>query len=99
LLGNATTYAPASGRIGLSAALEGDHVVITIGNTNDQLAKDDLPHLFESFWRKDSARTDGSHSGLGLSLVAAMLSLMGGTVRVVLNPPGWIQFVVTLPAA
>lgn len=98
LLGNAMTYAPAGGRIVLSAAPKDDQMVIAIGNTNDTITSDDLPHLFEAFWRKDSARTDGGHSGLGLSLVAAMLSLMGGRIHASLNPPGWIQFVVELPS-
>jgi signal transduction histidine kinase len=99
LLGNATTYVPVAGRIGLSTTPEGDQVTIAIANTTDTIAQDDLPHLFEPFWRKDPARTDGTHSGLGLSLVAAMLSIMGGKVQAVLNPPGWIRFVVTLPGA
>ena len=99
LLGNAMTYAPAGGRIVLSAAPKDDQMVIAIGNTNDTITSDDLPHLFEAFWRKDSARTDGGHSGLGLSLVVAMLSLTGGRIHATLNPPGWIQFVVELPGS
>jgi hypothetical protein len=42
----------------------------------------DLPHLCEAFWRKDPARTDGLHSGLGLTLVDANAKIRGGSMTI-----------------
>jgi len=98
LLENATTYTPEGGRVAISTAREGDTTTITVANTSGDLDETDRPHLFEPFWRKDAARTDGFHSGLGLALVASMVRLMGGVVSAYLTPDGWVRFVVRLPS-
>ncbi len=49
---------------------------LTISNPTDALSPQDLSHLFERFWRKDAARSNGSHSGLGLALVKAFSDLL-----------------------
>ncbi|MBN1868834.1 hypothetical protein JW916_16265 [Candidatus Sumerlaeota bacterium] len=47
-----------------------DAIDLSLLNSNDSLTHDDLSHLFEALWRKDAARSDDSHGGLGLTLVA-----------------------------
>jgi signal transduction histidine kinase len=54
---------------------------VSIANSNAGLSRQDLAHVFEPFWRKDAARSDGRHGGLGLSLVAAFARLIGAEVR------------------
>jgi two-component system sensor histidine kinase QseC len=98
LLENAATYTPEGGRVAISTALEGDTTTITVANTSGDLDETDRPHLFEPFWRKDAARTDGFHSGLGLALVEAMVRVMGGVVSASLTPDGWLRFVVRMPS-
>ncbi len=73
---NAVAHTPRAGKMELEAADDGDSVRITVSNTSDQLTPDDLEHLFEPFWRKDQARSDARHAGMGLSLVEAYARLL-----------------------
>jgi two-component system sensor histidine kinase QseC len=81
LLGNAVEYAPAGGDLTWQLVRREDGADVIIANTNAGLAREDLAHVFEPFWRKDPARTDGRHGGLGLSLAAAFARLIGAQVR------------------
>jgi signal transduction histidine kinase len=80
LLANAVEYAPAGGTVGWTLN-EGAAVELVVSNSNDTLEAADLAHVFEPFWRKDAARADGTHGGLGLSLVAAFARLIDAEVR------------------
>jgi two-component system sensor histidine kinase QseC len=71
LIANAMEYTPAGGTIAITAERAGERVSLRIANANASLEPSDLPHLFEPFWRKDPARSDETHLGLGLALVAA----------------------------
>jgi two-component system sensor histidine kinase QseC len=64
LVSNAVEYSPA--RSSIDIALDAQH--ITIANQAPQLSPDDLPVLFDRFWRDDKSRGTTSHSGLGLPL-------------------------------
>jgi signal transduction histidine kinase len=50
---------------------------LRVVNTLENLDERDLPHLFERFWRKDAARSPGSHTGLGLSLARVFAQSLG----------------------
>jgi heavy metal sensor kinase len=82
LLDNAVRYTPPGGTISISAHREGD-AVIMVADTGRGIAPEHLNHLFERFYRADSARAqkDGG-SGLGLSLVDWIVRAHGGTVDV-----------------
>jgi signal transduction histidine kinase len=87
LLANAVEYAPTGGELGWSiAALDGG-VEVVISNSNGTLEHADLERAFEPFWRKDAARSDGQHGGLGLSLVAAFARLIDAEARLALAGP------------
>jgi signal transduction histidine kinase len=73
LLSNAVEYTSERGQIRVA----GDPSRLDISNTTDQLRREDLPHLFERFWRKDAARTHDGHSGLGLALALAATAALG----------------------
>ena len=73
LLSNAVEYASERGQIRVT----GDASRLDISNTTDQITREDLPHLFERFWRKDAARTNGGHSGLGLTLARSASAALG----------------------
>ena len=73
LLANAVEYAPERGQIRVA----GSAAQLEISNSTDQLTREDLPHLFERFWRKDASRTDVGHSGLGLTLARAATAALG----------------------
>jgi signal transduction histidine kinase len=56
---------------------------ISVANTGCDLTPEELPRVFERFWRKESARSQtGLHAGLGLSLCRRLMTLQGGTMQV-----------------
>ena len=73
LFSNAVTYAPAGGFVRLDVHNDG----LSISNTVGDLGSENPAQLFERFWRADGSRSDGRHSGLGLSLVQACAHDMG----------------------
>jgi two-component system sensor histidine kinase QseC len=83
LVGNAASYAAPGSVVTCSASAAdgsgdpGSRCALTLANRTTELTPDDRPHLFDRYWRKDAARSDGRHAGLGLSLVAALCDLLG----------------------
>ncbi|MGP4043032.1 sensor histidine kinase [Streptomyces sp. 2A115] len=83
LLSNAIRHTPADGTITLSARRHEDHVLFEIADTGSGIAPEDLPSVFDRFWRAEksrSRRTGGS--GLGLPIVRQLITAHGGTVAV-----------------
>ncbi len=85
LIENAVEYAPIEGRIGVSVAATDGGLRLIVENSGPAIAPDDLPHLFEPFYRADQARSrcNGRDCGpgLGLALVAAIARLHDGSAR------------------
>ncbi|MDH3601506.1 MAG: ATP-binding protein, partial [Candidatus Tectomicrobia bacterium] len=81
LLENAVFHSPANSTICCIATQDGATLRLTISNPAADLSSEDMPHLFERFWRKDVARSDGSHAGLGLAVVKAFSDLLGLDVQ------------------
>ncbi|MGH8583159.1 MAG: sensor histidine kinase [Gammaproteobacteria bacterium] len=77
LLANTVDYTPAGGQLSIAASSRNGRFDLTVANTTDVLSPQDLPHLFERFWRKDAARTDSAHAGLGLSLASVSAGVLG----------------------
>lgn len=77
LIDNAVAYAPEGSTIEIRATPSS----LLVGNEAPELGPDDLEHLFERFWRKETGRTDGRHSGLGLSIVRSSAEFLGGRCR------------------
>ncbi|HEY2587955.1 MAG TPA: ATP-binding protein [Tepidisphaeraceae bacterium] len=94
LLSNSVAHGAPDGPIDCRVVRDNGAFTLTIENANASLLPDDLPHLFESFWRKDAARADGRHAGLGLTLVAAYAQLLG--LRLAADLPAGDRFRVTL---
>jgi two-component system OmpR family sensor kinase len=99
LLSNARTHTPAGTTVLVAASGVNSHVEIRVHDDGPGLPAELLPHAFERFTRGDSSRTRSSGgAGLGLSLVAAIVTAQGGTVDLA-STPGSTTFTVTLPAA
>ncbi len=58
---------------------------LIVTNTTDGLTEEDVTHLFERFWRKESARSGTGHSGLGLSLAGTFAQVLGCQLTAALN--------------
>jgi two-component system sensor histidine kinase QseC len=99
LLNNAIEHSPGDGRVRLEFRRSSTGVELTIGNTTDgTLETTDLPYLFEPFWRKDSARTNGLHAGLGLALAAGYCRALGLSIAPALPSKDWFEMRLTIPA-
>ncbi len=92
LLDNAVKFSPAGGTI--KVHLVGDR--LTVSDEGPGIAEEDLPHVFERFYRSEHARTTPG-SGLGLSIVAQTIQAHGGWVKAGRAPSGGAQFIVRLP--
>lgn len=81
ILENAIKFTPENGEVVVSAAAQDGEVRIEFEDTGMGISKNDLPHIFERFYRCDPSRSQGG-VGLGLSLVKAYIESMNGTIRV-----------------
>ncbi len=81
LLDNAVTYGGAGGHVTLELTAENGIAVGIVRDDGPGISEQDLPHIFERFFRADPSRTDSSHSGLGLSMVKWILEAHGGTIQ------------------
>jgi two-component system OmpR family sensor kinase len=84
LLANARTHTPAGTAIAVSIAQSSDGVRIAVSDSGPGLSDEDQRRIFERFYRADSSRVrnDGEGSGLGLSIVDAVMKAHGGSVSV-----------------
>ena len=79
LLTNALRHTPSGGTVTVSAERHGDEVDITVKDNGDGISSKHLPHLFERFYRADTARTRGqSGSGIGLTISKAIIDAHHG---------------------
>jgi signal transduction histidine kinase len=83
LLSNALRYTSPGGQITLHAETTQEGVRITVRDTGAGIPAEDLPYIFDRFWRADKSRTrtEGS-SGLGLAIARQLVLAHGGTIRV-----------------
>jgi two-component system sensor histidine kinase QseC len=77
LFSNAVEYTPAGGTVQIRVDPDHSWLRLAVSNSVDHLTTDDLPNLFERFWRKDAVRTPSEHTGLGLALCKAFAELLG----------------------
>lgn len=83
LIDNARKYTPYEGNVSLSLAIEEEHALVKVSDTGIGISPEDLPHIFERFYRADRARSrDRGGSGLGLSIVQSIMQEHQGTVQV-----------------
>lgn len=98
LLHNAAKYTPPGGRVTLSVAEVGVWVQFIVEDTGRGIAAEDLPHIFERFYRGDKSRdrkTGGT--GIGLSIVKALVQAHHGEVHMESEPEKGTKVVVSLP--
>lgn len=83
LLDNAIKYTPDEGSVSISASASKGTVAITVTDSGIGIDKEDLPKVFDRFWRADQARSYHSGgNGLGLSIVKAIVEKYDGTIGV-----------------
>jgi len=100
LLTNALRHTPEKGSITLRAETIPDGVRITVDDTGAGIPAEDLPYIFDRFWRGDKsrARKEGS-SGLGLAITKQLILAHGGTISVESGPGVGTNFTIEIPEA
>lgn len=100
LLDNALRHTPPGGHVTLSVTRSADEVVLRVADDGDGIPTERLSHVFERFYRADSARERGrGGSGIGLAIVKALTEAHGGRVGVTSRGPGHgSTFTATFPA-
>jgi two-component system phosphate regulon sensor histidine kinase PhoR len=81
LIHNAIKFTDAGGRITVTTRGEGNSVTVAIADTGRGIASDDLPHVFERFYKGDKARA-GEGTGMGLAIAKHIIEAHGGDIRV-----------------
>jgi two-component system, OmpR family, sensor histidine kinase BaeS len=98
LISNALQHTPAGGEIKVAARRAGGGVEVTVSDTGEGIRAEDLPKVFESFYRGEKSRnrlTGGS--GLGLAISRGILRAHGGDITVDSQPGRGSRFRFTLP--
>lgn len=98
LLDNAIKYTPTDGRVTLSLLRQGEMAQIVVADTGIGISSDDLPHVFERFYRADPARArDTGGTGLGLSIAQWIVEQHGGRLTLESLPGHGTTAKVSLP--
>ena len=99
LLDNAVKYSNRNGEIRLAADRRGDAITLSVSDDGIGIGSQDLPRIFERFYRADKARSrELGGTGLGLSIVKHIAQLHGGSVEAESEPSRSTTIRVTLPA-
>lgn len=101
LLDNARRHTPSGGTVAVRTGAHAGSAVFDVRDTGDGIAADRLPHVFDRFYRADDARVHGDGgSGIGLTIVRALVVAHGGTVTAHSDGEGrGAAFTVTMPVA
>lgn len=98
LLDNALEYSKSGSAVLIQGETQNGNFTLGVTNSVQQLDAEDMPHLFERFWRKDAARSTGEHAGLGLPLARAFATSLGYTLSAALNGDGHLTMTLAGPS-
>jgi two-component system sensor histidine kinase BaeS len=83
LISNALRYTPAGGQIRLGAKRQDGHVLLQVEDSGSGISPEDIPHIFDRFYRGEGARQgESGESGLGLAIAKSLIELNGGKIGV-----------------
>jgi len=99
LVDNAIKYTPEGVRVKIGLQFEEDCVTIRVRDHGEGIPPEDLPHLFEQYYRGTRARGERSGIGLGLAVVQATARAHGGEATACNAPDGGAEFTITLPGS
>ena len=102
LVANALRHTPTGGQISIQAIEEDQTVKIIVEDTGEGIEPENLPHIFNRFWRKDKSRDRGDVKmgfghGLGLAIAQQLVQAHGGTIEVESEVGVGTRFEITLP--
>jgi len=97
LLDNALRYTPSGGTIKVELRRKRRFITFTVSDSGVGVPNDKKRLIFERFYRGDTARSDGDHHGLGLSIALEIVMFHGGELTVGDSPLGGAEFMVSIP--
>lgn len=98
LVGNAVQYTPAGGEVHVNASSDGEHVVVRVEDTGPGIEADQLPHIFDRFYRVDASRSRATGgSGLGLAITKHLVEHHDGSIEVTSVVGKGTAFTIRLP--
>lgn len=97
LIDNALKHTPTGGSISVHLSKCESECVFEVADTGTGISEQDLPHVFDRFYRADAARTPGGGSGLGLAIARTIAEAHKGTIAVVFTGKSGTKFRVVLP--
>jgi len=99
LLSNAIRHTPAGGQVTMRVGCSGEQVTIQVADTGSGIAPEDLPYVFDRFYRGDKSRSRrGGGAGLGLAISRQLVTAHGGHIGVASSPGLGTMFTITLPS-
>jgi signal transduction histidine kinase len=96
LIDNALKFTPRGGQVILSAAEYRGHITISVDDTGPGIPPEDIPHIFDRFFKADRSRSGRRGAGLGLAIARHLMTAQGGEIRAENRVEGGARFVVTL---
>jgi two-component system sensor histidine kinase BaeS len=99
LVSNALRHTPPDGRVTIDAEVVDDRLIIKVTDTGPGIAPEDLPKVFDRFWRADVSRSRATGgSGLGLPIARQLARAHGGDITAASRPGTGSTFTIDLPA-
>ena len=100
LVENAIFHTPEGGRVSLTARAAGAHIEVSVQDTGPGIASDELPFVFDRFYRVDPSRSRATGgAGLGLTIAKQLVEAHGGTIRAESTPGAGSRFIFELPVS
>ena len=97
LLANALRFTPEGGFVDLTLSTAGSRAVLQVSDSGPGIPADELPRVFDRFFRGRHAASAGS--GIGLAVVSELIDAHGGSVRAANRPGAGAVFTVDLPVS
>jgi two-component system sensor histidine kinase/response regulator len=98
ILGNAVKYSRVGGRVSVKAETAGDDLLLAIADTGVGISKEDLPHVFDDFYRGQAGLASEQSSGLGLAIARRLVEAHNGSIAVESELGQGSTFTIRLPA-
>ncbi len=97
LLDNALKFTPAGGQVTVGLTAHRGLATLVVEDTGPGIPPEDLPHIFDRFYKADRARSRQPGAGLGLAIAQRLTAALGGRLEAANRPEGGARFVLTLP--
>jgi signal transduction histidine kinase len=98
LLDNAVRHTPSGGTVSVTVAIAAGQAAVEVADTGEGIPADDLPFIFDRFYRGDPSR-EGRSAGLGLAIARGLVAAHRGSITVASTPGRGSRFTVALPLA